>query len=110
MGRLREFGWEEFTASSGRTLREIAQDAAAKGLQSDTLFALSDEWAEHSASRPTGGERYFMRPALLPDSTGLSLSAQEERLKPLQRVLAGDPAETGLRIGLGTVELLLEYL
>lgn len=110
MELLREFGWQEYTASQGRSLADISQDAAAAGLTAENQFALSDEWAGHGASRPTAGERYFMRPALLPDSEGLSLSAHEERLKPLQKVLAGDPSETGLRVGLGTAEVFLEYL
>lgn len=110
MERLREFGWGEFTASEGRTLRDIAQHAEAAGLVSETQFALSDEWSVHGASRPTAGGRYFMRAGLLPDSEGLALSATMDRLSPLQKVLAGDPSETGLRIGLGTAELFLEYL
>ncbi len=108
--RLRRFGWHEYVASTGRTLREIAEEAAAQGLQAQTTFALTDEWAEQGASQPTTGKRYFIRPALLPDSTGLALWAQEERLKPLQKMLAGDPRETGLRLCLGSVELLLEYV
>ena len=110
IGRLREFGWHERVASTGRTLQEIAREGLQLGLFSDTQFALTEEWPEHGASHPTAGERYFIRPALLPDSSGLSLSAQEERLKPIQKVLGGDPSETGLRIGLGTVELFLEYV
>ena len=108
--RLQEFGWREFATTPGRWLQEIAAAAAAAGLTSDTQFALSDEWAAHGAGRPATGARYFMRAALLPDSEGLSLSAHEERLRPLQRVLAGEPSETGLRVKLGTVELFLEYL
>ncbi len=110
IARLREFGWQEFTASQGRTLREIAAEAAAVGLRAFTGFALSAEWETHGASQPTRGGRYFIRPALLPDSTGLPLWAQEERLAPLQKILAGDPAETGLRLGLGSVELFLEFV
>lgn len=110
MERLREFGWQEYTASQGRRLSDIAREAEAAGLASETQFALSNEWADHGASRPTDGERYFMRAALLPDSEGLSLSGHEERIKPLQKVLAGDSSETGLRVGLGSAELFLEYL
>ncbi|HLG51033.1 MAG TPA: hypothetical protein VKY56_05270 [Chloroflexota bacterium] len=110
IARLRRFGWEEFTASSGRTLRDIAAEAARHGLIARTSFALTDEWIAHGASQPTTGRRYFIRPALLPDSEGLALWAQEERLKPLQKMLAGDPRETGLRLGLGSVELFLEYI
>jgi len=109
MERLRRFGWREFTASQGRTLREVAAEGAEQGLLSTTSFALSDEWDEHGASIPTAGRRYFIRPTMLPDSGGLALWAQEERLKPLQKMLAGDPNETGLRLTLGTAEVLLEY-
>lgn len=107
--RLRRFGWQEFQSSEGRSLRTIAEAAAARGLLAATSFALSDEWDSSGASEPTTGRRYFIRPTLLPDSGGLALWAQEERLKPLQKMLAGDPQETGLRLTLGTVELLLEY-
>ncbi|HEX5415154.1 MAG TPA: hypothetical protein VFZ25_05765 [Chloroflexota bacterium] len=107
--RLRRFGWQEFTASRGRTLPAIAAEGAALGITSTTTFALSDEWSEHGASIPTTGRRYFIRPTLLPDSGGLALWAQEERLKPLQKMLAGDPNETGLRLTLGTAEVLLEF-
>lgn len=109
MERLRRFGWQEFTASRGRTLQDIAAEGARQGLISITSFALSDEWAEHGASIPTAGRRYFIRPTVLPDSGGLALWAQEERLKPLRKMLAGDPNETGLRLTLGTAEVLLEY-
>jgi hypothetical protein len=108
--RLRRFGWQEFRASAGRTLREIAREAVASGFRAATTFALTDEWLTHGASQPTAGERYFIRPSLLPDSGGLALWAQEERLKPLQKMLAGDPAETGLVLRLASVELLLEYV
>ncbi len=108
--RLRRFGWHEYVASTGRTLRAIAEEAASRGLHAQTTFALTDEWAEQGASQPTTGKRYFIRPALLPDSTGLALWAQEERLKPLQKMLAGDPRETGLRLCLGSVELFLEFI
>lgn len=110
IARLRRYGWQEFTASAGRTLREIAAEAAQHGLRAQTAFALSDEWVTHGASSPTTGQRYFIRPSLLPDSTGLALWTQEERLKPLQKMLAGDPRETGLRLGLGSVELFLEFV
>lgn len=110
IARLRRFGWEEFTASTGRTLQEIAAEAMQRGLRAYTSFALTDEWRTHGASTPTTGQRYFIRPALVPESTGLALWAQEERLKPLQKMLAGDPRETGLRLGLGSVELFLEYV
>ncbi len=108
--RLRRYGWQEHRASAGRTLREIAEEAAGGGLQAQTSFALSDEWLLHGANLPTSGRRYFIRPSLLPDSVGLALWAQEERLKPLQKMLAGDPRETGLRLGLGSVELFLEFV
>jgi hypothetical protein len=108
--RLRRFGWHEFVSSTGRTLKEIAEEAARHGLRAHTAFALTDEWLQRGASEPTSGKRYFIRPALLPDSTGLALWAQEERLKPLQKMLAGDSRETGLRLGLGSVELFLEYV
>lgn len=108
--RLKEFGWQEYLASEGRTMAGIAPEAEAAGLTSETQFVLTEEWHDHGASRATDGGRYFMRPGLLPDSEGLSLSANQERLKPLQRILAGDPSETGLLLGMGTVELLLEYL
>jgi len=110
VARLRRFGWDEFSSSVGRTLREIAAEASQRGLSARTSFALSDEWQDHGASQPTSGKRFFIRPMLLPDSAGLALWAQEERLKPLQKMLAGDPRETGLRLGLGSVELFLEYL
>lgn len=110
LARLRSFGWQEFVASSGRTLREIGDEARRAGLHTFTEFALGEEWAAHGASRPTRGGRYFIRPALLPDSTGLAWWAQQERLKPLQKILAGDPVETGLRLGLGSVELFLEFV
>ncbi|HVC33687.1 MAG TPA: hypothetical protein VNL16_09280 [Chloroflexota bacterium] len=108
--RLRRFGWQEYTASTGRTLREIAAEAARHGLQAGTAFALTDEWDRDGASLATTGQRYFIRPSLLPDSEGLALWAQEERLKPLQKMLAGDPHETGLRLCLGSVELFLEFI
>jgi hypothetical protein len=108
--RLRRFGWEEQVASTGRVLSDLAADAAAKGLRATSSFALSSEWATEGASQPTNGRRYFIRPAILPDSGGRALWAQEERLKPLQKMLAGDPAETGLRLTLATVEILLEYV
>ena len=108
--RLRRYGWREFQLSDGRTLRDIAAEARQKGLAAHTTFALSDEWLQHGASEPTNGHRYFVRPSLLPDSEGLALWAQEERLKPLQKMLAGDSAETGLRLRLGTVEFFLEYV
>lgn len=107
--RLRSYGWREHVASRGQTLREIAREAADAGLRATTTFALTDEWAAHGASEPTAGQRFFIRPTLLPDSEGLALWAQEERLKPLQKMLAGDPAETGLVLRLASVELLLEY-
>jgi|GEM_PF-2846808 len=107
--RLHRFGWREFRSSDGRTLPEIAAEAAEHGFLSTTSFALSDEWEAHGASLPTVGRRFFIRPSLLPDSGGLALWAQEERLKPLQKMLAGDPNETGLRLTLGTAEVLLEY-
>ncbi|MGH2461257.1 MAG: hypothetical protein ACRDIY_20555, partial [Chloroflexota bacterium] len=108
--RLRRYGWQEHRASAGQTLRDVAEAAARQGLQSQTAFALTEEWAQHGASQPTAGRRYFIRPSLLPDSAGLALWAQEERLRPLQKMLAGDPRETGLRLGLGTAELFLEYV
>jgi hypothetical protein len=107
--RLRRFGWEERRASNGRPLREVAAMAAERGFQATTSFALTDEWEMHGASRPTSGRRYFIRPSLLPDSGGLAHWAQQERLKPLQKMLAGDPSESGLRLTLATAELLLEY-
>jgi hypothetical protein len=107
--RLRRFGWEERVASQGRTLREIAADGAPRGFIPTTSFAFSDEWGANGASDLTDGRRYFIRPALLPDSGGLALWAQEERLKPLQKMLAGDPTVTGLRLTLATVEVLLEF-
>lgn len=107
--RLRRFGWREFVMSQDRSLAEIASEAAERGLLAETSFALSDEWETSGASEPTAGHRYFIRPTLLPDSGGLALWAQEERLKPLQKMLAGDPHETGLRLTLGSVEILLEY-
>jgi hypothetical protein len=79
-------------------------------LSAATTFALTDEWETHGASQPTDGERFFIRPVLLPDSEGLALWAQEERLQPLQKMLAGDPDETGLRLRLASVELLLEVV
>ena len=108
--RLRRYGWQEHRSSIGRTLSNIGEEAARRGLLSQTSFALSEEWPQHGASLPTTGRRYFIRPSLLPDSAGLALWAQEERLKPLQKMLAGDPRETGLRLGLGSVELFLEYV
>lgn len=110
IARLRRFGWQEFTASRGRTLRELADEARRRGLQARNAFALSAEWEQRGASLPTTGQRYFIRPSLLPDSLGLALWAQEERMKPLQKMLAGDPRETGLRLCLGSVELFLDYL
>jgi hypothetical protein len=107
--RLRRFGWQEHVASSGRTLREIAAEAVQHRFRAATAFALSEEWESHGAGEPTGGRRYFIRPALLPESGGLALWAQEQRLEPLQKMLGGDPAETGLRLRLASVELLLEY-
>lgn len=108
--RLRRYGWQEYFASDGRTLREIAEEAARRGLHAQTAFALSEEWSARGASLSTTGQRCFIRPTLLPDSAGLALWAQEERMKPLQKMLAGDPRETGLRLGLGSVELFLEYV
>ena len=107
--RLRRYGWEELVASRGRTLGDIAAEAAAAGLTCRNEFALTPEWASSGASNPTTGQRYFVRPALLPESGALALWAQEERLKPVQRMLAGDQTETGLRLGLASVEILLEY-
>jgi hypothetical protein len=107
--RLRRYGWEEHVASQGRTLAEIAAEAGAARFTSRTEFALSDEWEKSGASIPTTGQRYFIRPSLLPDSGARALWAQEERLKPLQKMLAGSSTETGLKLGLASVELLLEY-
>lgn len=107
--RLHRFGWEEHRASEGRTLAEIAGEAAAGGLTCRSDFALTDEWEKSGASLPTKGQRYFIRPAILPDSTGRALWSQEERLQPLQKMLGGNPAETGLRLGLPSCEILLEY-
>ncbi len=109
LDRLRRLGWDEHVASVGRNLREIAAEGTAHGFSATTTFALSDEWLTKGASQPTTGRRYLIRPTLVPDSAGLALWAQEERLRPLQKLLAGDPRETGLRLTLGSVELLLEY-
>jgi hypothetical protein len=108
--RLRRYGWEERRASKGRGLREVAALAAERGFWTTTSFALTEEWETHGASRPTSGRRYFIRPSLLPESGGLALWAQEERLKPLQKMLVGDPAESGLRLTFATIEVLLEYV
>lgn len=110
LDQLRRYGWQEYPSSVGRTLRDLGEAAAQRGLQSQTAFALSEEWTQHGANLPTTGRRYFIRPSLLPDSAGLALWAQEERLKPLQKMLAGDPRQTGLRLGLGSAELFLEYV
>jgi hypothetical protein len=109
IARLRRYGWEEYESSIGKTLPQIAAGAAERGFHAVTSFAVSDEWRSQGASLPTNGHRYFIRPSLLPDSGGVGRWALEERLKPIQKMLAGNPSETGLRLKIPSAEVLLEY-